>query len=69
MMQDQERLRQNINSLNRVAGQEQQVQAYSRQLASQEMQIAAVRDRMAESQRRKVTLENELNSLIEQMDF
>jgi len=69
LIQDQERLRQNINSLNRVAGQEQQVQAYSRQLAGQETQLAALRDRMAESQRRQVTLENELNSLIEQMNF
>ena len=69
LIEDQGRLRQNINSLNRVAGQEQQVQAYSRQLAGQETQLAALRDRMAESQRRKVTLENELNSLIERMDF
>jgi hypothetical protein len=69
VVQDQERLRQNINSLNRVAGQEQQVQAYSRQLAGQETQLAALRDRMAESQRRMVTLENGLNSLIETMEF
>jgi len=69
LIQDQERLRQNINSLNRVAGQEQQVRAYSSQLAAQESQLVALRDRMAESQRRKVTLENELNMLIERMEF
>jgi DNA repair exonuclease SbcCD ATPase subunit len=69
LMQDQERLRQNINSLNRVAGQETQVRSYSNQLAAQESQIVSLRDRMAESQRRKATLESELNSLIERMDF
>ena len=69
LFQDQERLRQNINSLNRVAGQEQQVQNYSRQLAAQETQIVSLRDRMAESQRRKTALETELNSLIERMEF
>ena len=69
LFQDQERLRQNINSLNRVAGQEQQVQAYSRQLAAQEAQLASLRDRQAESQRRKTALEAELNSLIEKMEF
>ncbi len=69
LIQDQERLRANISSLNRVAGQEQQVQAYSRQLAGQETQLAALRDRLAESQRRKVALETELNSLIERMEF
>ncbi|MGH9782964.1 MAG: hypothetical protein ACRD88_02160, partial [Terriglobia bacterium] len=69
LFQDQERLRANINSLNRVAGQEQQVQAYSRQLAAQEIQLASLRDRMAESQRRKTALETELNSLIERMEF
>jgi chaperonin cofactor prefoldin len=69
LIEDQNRLRQNINSLNRVAGQEQQVQAYSRQLAGQETQLAALRDRMAESQRRMVTLEEALNSMIERMEF
>ena len=69
LFQDQERVRQNINSLNRVAGQEQQVQTYSRQLAAQEAQLASLRDRMAESQRRKTALETELNSLIERMEF
>jgi hypothetical protein len=69
LIQDQERLRANINSLNRVAGQEQQVQTYSRQLAAQETQLATLRDAMAASQRRKTALETELNSLIEQMNF
>jgi hypothetical protein len=69
LFQDQERLRQNINSLNRVAGQEQQVQTYARQLAAQEAQLATLRDRLAQLQQRKATLESELNSLIERMEF
>jgi hypothetical protein len=39
LIRDQDRLRQNIGSLNHVNGQEQQVQAYARQLAGQEAQL------------------------------
>lgn len=68
-VQDQSRLRENINSLNRVAGQELQVQNYSKQLAAQEVQIATQRDRLSATQQRKVALEGQLNNLIEKMDF
>ena len=44
LTRDQERLRQNIESLNRVSGQQEQVQQYARQLAAQESQLAALRD-------------------------
>jgi myosin heavy subunit len=66
---DQSRLRQNIDSLNRVAGQQEQVQQYARQLAAQETQLAGLRDRLAELRRKKAALESELNSLIEKMEF
>ena len=69
IVQDQERIRQNINSLNRVAGQEQQVQSYSRQLASQEAQLATLRDKLAQLQTKKTTLESQLNALLEKMEF
>jgi len=69
IVQDQERIRQNINSLNRVAGQEQQVQSYSRQLASQEAQLATLRDKLAQLQTKKTTLERQLNALLEKMEF
>jgi hypothetical protein len=69
LFQDQERIRQNINSLNRVAGQEQQVQTYSRQLASQEAQLATLRDKVAQLQQAKVSLESQLSQLIERMEF
>jgi hypothetical protein len=66
---DQSRLRQNIESLNRVAGQQEQVQQYARQLAAQETQLAGLRDRLAELRKKKAALESELNSLIEKMEF
>ena len=69
LVRDQERMRQNINSLNQVAGQQQQVQAYAKQLADQEAKLAALRDRSAELQRRRATLETELNGAIEKMEF
>jgi hypothetical protein len=69
LFQDQERLRQNINSLNRVSGQEPQVQTYARQLSAQEGQLASLRDRLAQLQRNKAALESELNSLLEKMEF
>ena len=69
VVQDQSRIRENINSLNRVAGQEQQVQNYSRQLAAQEAQLATQRDQLAQLQSKKTTLEGQLNSLIEKMSF
>ncbi len=69
LFQDQERLRQNINSLRSVSGQEQQVQSYARQLASQESQLATLRDNQAQQQKRKAALESELNELLEKMEF
>ncbi len=66
---DQGRLRQNIDSLNRVAGQQELVQQYARQLAAQESQLAAARDRQAGLRKKKAALESELNSLIEKTEF
>jgi len=69
MVRDQERIRQNLNSLNHVSGQQDQVQKYARQLADQEAQLATLRDRQAEFERKRAALQSELNSLIEKMDF
>ncbi len=66
---DQGRLRQNIDSLNRVAGQQEQVQQYARQLAGQEAALAAARDRLAGLRKKQAALESDLNSLIEKMEF
>jgi chaperonin cofactor prefoldin len=66
---DEDRIRQNIGSLNNVSGQQQQVQNYARQLDAHEQQLAALRDRQAELQKKKSALETELNKLIEALAF
>jgi len=66
---DQSRIRQNIDSLNRVPGQQDQVQKYAKQLADQESQLAALRDRQSELERKKASLQGELSTLMEKMEF
>jgi flagellar biosynthesis chaperone FliJ len=66
---EQERLRQNINTLRNVAGQQEQVNRYAAELAKGDVRIAQLRDRQSELRRRKAALENELNALIEKLEF
>jgi len=66
---DEDRMRQNINSLNNVSGQQQLVQNYARQLDTVEQKLATLRDRQAELQKKKSTLESELNKAIEDLSF
>ena len=66
---DEERIRQNIGSLNSVSGQQQQVQNYARQLDQHEQQLAGLRDRQAELQKKKTALQAELDKLIEALAF
>jgi hypothetical protein len=69
LSQDQQRIRENLASLNRVAGQQEQVQRYAQQLAGTEARIAALRDQTNERRRAKTALESELSGLIEKMEF
>ena len=69
IIKDQERLRQNLGSLNRVAGQEALVQKYVKDLADQENTIAQLRDKTAQLRKRKIALESELSSLIDKLEF
>ena len=69
LVNDQERIRQNIGTLNQVSGQQEQVQNYARRLSAQETQLASLRDRQAELKQKKTALEGELNKLIEAMEF
>jgi len=66
---DQARIRQNIESLNRVTGQQAQVQKYAEQLAAGEVELTAARDRLAELRSQRTALEAEVNSLIEKIEF
>ena len=54
---------------NQVNGQQEQVQKYARRLADQETQLASLRDRQSEFERKRAALQSELNSLIEKIDF
>ncbi|HZS52444.1 MAG TPA: hypothetical protein VFA54_16355 [Bryobacterales bacterium] len=69
LFQDQQRLRQNIDSLNRVNGQQQRVQEYAQRLASQESQLAGLRDRQSELQRRRASLEQQISKLVDALEF
>ena len=66
---DEDRLRRNIESLNRVSGQQQQVQDYARQLGALEQKLTALRDRQAELQKKKTTLQRELDDMIASLSF
>ena len=66
---DEERVRQNIMSLNRVAGQQDAVQKYAAQLSTLEAKIAATRDGRGELQQKRAALQSGLNSMIEGLDF
>lgn len=69
LTQDQERWRRNIESLRNVAGQQEQVQNYARQLASGESKLAALRDNESDQRRKKATLEGDLNALMDKIQF
>jgi chaperonin cofactor prefoldin len=69
LINDQERVRRNIGSLNQVSGQQQQVQTYAQRLASQESQLASLRDRRADLDKKRAALESEVSSSIESIAF
>ncbi len=69
LTQDQSRIRSNIESLNRVNGQQDQVQQYARQLAAAETKLAALRDTQSDLRKKKAALESQLNSLMERIEF
>jgi hypothetical protein len=66
---DESRIRQNIQSLNNVTGQQQLVQTYARQLDVAEQRLATLRDRQSDIQKRKSALEATLNHLMETLNF
>jgi hypothetical protein len=66
---DQTRLRQNIDSLNRVKGQEEQVRQYSSQLGGNEVQIAKLNDQIRNLTAQRSTLDVQLRTAIETLEF
>jgi hypothetical protein len=69
LTEDQTRLRQNIDSLNRVKGQEEQVRQYSGQLAANEAQLAKLRDQRRDLTARAASLNAEVRTAIDALDF
>ena len=69
LVSDQSRIRENIRSLNQVSGQQDQVQNYARQLATQESALATSRDRLSDLKKQQAAAESRLNALIEKLDF
>jgi len=69
LVDDQSRIRQNIQSLNQVSGQQDQVQKYARQLSDQESQLAAQRDRASELRKQKSSQQSNLDDLIAKLEF
>jgi hypothetical protein len=69
LIHEEERLRQNIASLNQVSGQQQQVQSYAQQLAANETKLAALRDRRAEADRKRAGLEAQVSVAMETLAF
>jgi len=69
LVQDEDRIRKNISSLNQVSGQQDQVQKYARQLATQEGQLAALRDRESDLKKQKAAQQTNLNAAIEKLEF
>jgi hypothetical protein len=69
LTRDEDRIRQNINSLNNVSSQQQLVQNYAKQLDAHEQQLAQLRDRQSDLGKKKLTLQTELDKLIEGLTF
>jgi DNA repair exonuclease SbcCD ATPase subunit len=55
--------------LNNVNGQQEQVQKYARQLSTQESQLATLRDHANDLKKQKSTLQTNLDTQIEKLDF
>ncbi len=69
LTRDQERVRQNLVSLNQVSGQQEQVQVYARQLADQEKQLAAKRDTLSGQRKQRSALDASVKAAIDNLDF
>lgn len=69
LSQDQQRIRQNIQSLNNVSGQQELVQQYARQLAQIETKMAGLRDTQSRLKTAKTQLESDLSAMMEKTDF
>jgi hypothetical protein len=66
---DQRRTRDNIESLNKVTGQQDVVQRYAQQLATIETKMAGLRDAQGRLRIAKTQLQADLDAMMEKIDF
>ncbi len=69
LTQDEQRVRQNLSSLNGISGQQDLVQKYATQLAQLEQSITALRDHQSELAAKNTALQSELDSEMEILTF
>jgi hypothetical protein len=69
MSKDQARLRQNLDSLNRVTGQQDRVTQYAQQLADEDAKITQLRDTLNNTQAQRTRLYTELRTAADKLDF
>ncbi len=69
LSQREERLRQNVNTLSHVPGQQEQVETWARQLGADEARLAALRDQSAELEKNKTALQAALDGMISKLQF
>jgi hypothetical protein len=69
LTQDQTRLRQNIDSLNKVSGQEDKVRQYSTRLNDNEVKLAEVRDKRNELKQNVSDLASQVNNAVANLRF
>jgi methyl-accepting chemotaxis protein len=66
---DEQRIRQNIDSLRSVASQAAQVDKYAEQLAARELQITEVRDRLSRLKGELAAQQAALDGMIAKLEF
>jgi hypothetical protein len=69
LARDQERIRQNLASLNAVAGQQDQVQTYARTLANQEARVVQLRETIAALRKKRAEAQTQLEEMISSASF
>lgn len=68
-VRDQERIRNNMSALSRVANQQEAVQKYAQELARTDGEIGQLQVKLNDARARKAALERELKELAERLEF
>ena len=66
---DQDRMRQNISSLNSVSGQQDQVQRYAKQLSDGEGRLANLRDQQRDAKKKRQAADRDVAGMVDRLEF